>query len=761
LSKDAFFHACWAIFAALGCTAAAAAVSEPPVAHAATAQIHVRLVSAAGAPLSGEGFVVFKGPASAHPVVVPMKLPASAAAELPAGSQWTLIADFPGHFAAASVLQVPRDMPAGPMEVQVTLRPAGTLTGKFVVDGKEKMPEGLEARFEPTREALPKKQDLPAGVAPCAVGPAGDWRCRLPAGRLDIALHPQGFVPHYLWNTSVTAGETSSLGSRKLLRGASVAGWITREDGTPAEKCRVRLEPATAPGRPNSPVLEFLRTVASEVPCQKKGFFQFPAVAAGSYALVAREDDARAQMSPVEVWQGSESRLTVPIVLRRPVDFEVMLSPPTDWLGRPWRLEARRADEYRSGWEEPSYRAEATPEGHVRIPRQSPGRFWITVYDRLGNQIFSDPRVDLSDPLQPYPIAIDLLWVEGRIHLGDEPVTGRLFFGGRNGATSVEMTSNAEGRFEGPLPKPGPWKVDIESDEPRLKTSVKVEVKPKGDRASVVIDLPDTKVYGRVVDSSGTPARSAEVTLSSTVSSMAAYADDKGEFEIRAFPKGAAQLAARGSGGEHEVSDTYRFEASGESPHGPVVLTLQRNRSIRGKVLAATGPVIGATVSAWPLTGGDGSISTVRSGIDGSFELKIPAGTQAVQAIVSPPGGALKAYEVNVASDADLLFQVEPSGGEVVVSLGKGEVSDDRILVVWQDNIGIPFGTLVRWTEGHGARFRQGNQFHLPQLAPGNYTVCLGAAAVVASSEIDAWKNRASCASGYLSAASALDLRLP
>jgi len=166
-------------------------------------------------------------------------------------------------------------------------------------------------------------------------------------------------------------------------------------------------------------------------------------------------------------------------------------------------------------------------------------------------------------------------------------------------------------------------------------------------------------------------------------------------------------------------------------------------------------------VSAWPLTGGDGSISTVRSGIDGSFELKIPAGTQAVQAIVSPPGGALKAYEVNVASDADLLFQVEPSGGEVVVSLGKGEVSDDRILVVWQDNVGIPFGTLVRWTEGHGARFRQGNQFHLPQLAPGNYTVCLGAAAVAASSELDAWKNRASCASGYLSAASALDLRLP
>ena len=737
-------------------------MSEPPAdSSTATVRIHVRLVSAGGAPLSGEGFVVFKGLAAANPVVVPTKLPASAAAELSAGSQWTLIADFPGYFAAASVLQVPRAEPAAPMEIQVPLRPAGTLTGKFVVDGKEKMPEGLEARFEPAREALPKKQDIPAGVAPCAVGPAGDWRCRLPAGRLDIALHPKGFVPHYLWNTSVTAGETSSLGSRKLLRGASVAGWITREDGTPAEKCRVRLEPATAPGRPNDPVLEFLRTVANEVPCQKKGFFQFVAVAAGSYALVAEENDARAHMSPVEVWQGAESRLTLPVVLRRPVDFEVTLSPPTDWLGRPWRLEARRANEYRAGWEEPSFRAEATAEGRVRIARQSPGRFWITIYDQLGNQIFSDPQVDLSNPGQPYPIAIDLLWVEGRIHLGDEPVTGRLFFGGRNGATSVEMTSNAEGRFAGPLPKPGHWEVDIESDEPRLRTSARVEVKPKGDRASVVIDLPDTKVYGRVVDPSGKPARSAEVTLSSTVSSMATSADEKGEFEIRAFPKGTAALAARAASGGHEVSDTYRFEASGESPHGPVVLTLQRNRSIRGRVLAATGPVIGATVSAWPMTGGDGGVSTVRSGLDGGFELKVPVGAQILQAIVSPPGGALKAYEANVSSDADLLFQVEPSGGEVVVSLGKEAAAGDRILAVWQENIGIPFGTLAHWAEGHGARFRQGSQFHIPQLAPGNYTVCLGAAEVVASSELDAWKSRASCASGYLSAASALDLRLP
>ncbi len=647
------------------------------------------------------------------------------------------------------------------MKIQVTLRPAGTLTGKFVVEGKEKPPEGLEARFEPTRQALAKKQDIRAGVATCAIGASGDWRCRLPSGRLDIALHPTGFVPHYLWNVSVTAGETP-LGSRTLVRGASVAGWITREEGTPAEKCRVRLEPTTAPGRPNDPVLEFLRTVATEVPCQKKGFFQFSAVAPGSYTVVAQENDARAQMAPVEVWKGAESRLTVPIVLRRPVDFEVTLSPPTDWLGRPWRLEARRANEYRAGWEEPSYRAEANQEGRLRLHKQSPGRFWVTVYDQLGNAVFSDPHVDLSDPLQPYPISIDLLWVEGKIRLGDEPVTGRLFFGGRSGATSIEMSSSADGRFEGPLPKPGNWKVDIEGAEPLLKASVMAEVRPRGDRASVVIQLPNTKVYGRVVDPSGRLAPGAEVTLSSAVGAIVTNADEKGEFEVRAFPRGTTEIsAARAAEGGREVSEGYRFEASGDAPHGPVVLTLRHNRAVRGRVLGATGPVIGATVNAWPRSGGDGIASTVRSGLDGSFELKVPAGTQDLQAIVSPPGGALKAYEVNVSGDAEILFQVEPSGGEVVVALGKDEPSDSRILALWQDDIGIPTGTLVRWAEGHGARFRQDRQIHIPQLAPGNYTVCLGLAAMVSSSELEPWKSRASCASGYLAPASALDLRLP
>jgi hypothetical protein len=761
-------HKPWLIGAALGFTVAVAGadlVAVDPASSPAAAQIRVKLASAAGEPLAGEGFVVFKGQsASAAPIVVPVKLPGTAAAGLPAGSQWTLIADFPGYFAADSVLQVPREALAAPLEVQVTLRPAGTLTGKFVAEGKEKLPERLEARFEPTREPPPRKQDVPAGLATCAVDSSGDWRCRLPAGRLDIALHPKGFIPQYVWNHEVKAGETGSLGSRKLVRGASVAGWVTREDGTPAEKCRVRIEPAMAPGYERDPTLEFLRTVAREVPCQKMGFFQSAALAAGSYVLVAQENEARAQLSPVQVWEGAESRLTAPIVLRRPADFELTLSPPVDWLGQPWRVEARRAREHRTGWEEPPYRAEASQDGLVRLPKQLPGRYWITVHDRIGNALFSDLDVELSDPAQPYPVTLDLLWVEGTVHLGDQPVAGRLFFGGRNGTIRIEMASNESGRFEGPLPRPGIWRVEVEGDEPRLKTKTRVEVQSKGNRASVSIELPDTVVSGRVIDPEGAPARGADVALGSVLGMTAlTQTDENGEFELRYFPKGTNELSASQSAGrgEDEVSDVYRFEAAEDQPHGPVTLTLRRNRAIRGRVMAATGPVIGATLSAWPTIGGDGGIQTVRSRLAGDFELKVPEGTQALRVVVSPPGGALKAYEVNVANGADLLFQVEPQGGELLITLGKSGPADDETPVLWQEDLWIPSGALKEWAEGHGGRFRQGNRMHLPQLAPGYYTVCVGAPAAVLSNELAAWKSRTRCATGYLAAASTLDLHIP
>ncbi|MFL6194441.1 MAG: carboxypeptidase regulatory-like domain-containing protein [Thermoanaerobaculia bacterium] len=696
--------------------------------------------------------------------MIPTKLPAPATAELPAGSQWTLIADFPGYFATNSIFSAPQALEPGQgnVTVQVTLRPAATLSGKFVVAAKEKLPENLEIRFEPNRGLRAKKQDLPPGSAPCAVGPTGDWRCRVPAGRLDMALHPKGFVPHYLWDLNLAAGESKTIEPLKLVRGASIAGWVTQEDGSPAEKCRVRLEPVMAPGRPNDPVMDFLRSVASEASCRKKGFFQFSGVRAGAYAVVAVEKEARAQLSPVEVWDGAESRLTVPIVLRRPMDFEVTLNPPTDWLGKPWRFESRRANEYRAGWEEPSFRAETDEQGRVHIPKQSPGRFWITVYDRAGNAVFSDPHADLTDPGKPYPIDLDLLWVTGTVRLGDEPVSARLFFGGRSGATSIEMNSDAEGHFQGPLPKPGSWRVDVEATKPDLKTSVRVAVKPKSGRATVVIELPGTKVSGRVVDPAGKPAARAEVSISSPITTLVTNTDEKGEFELRAFPEGTTELSASRSAtdGGREVSDAYLFEASGQSPHGPVVLTLKRNRVLRGKVLAPTGPVVGATVSVWPSQGGDGVVSAVRSGLDGSFELRVPVGTQRVRAIVSPPGGALKAYELPVDGDAAVLLQVEPEGGELVVDVGKNELSGERTLTFWQDGIGLPGGTLARWAEGHGVRYLQGNEVHVPHLAPGQYTVCLGAAALFAQNEIEDWKSRASCTSGYL-AGSGLGLRLP
>lgn len=739
--------------------------SEAPAAVPAV-PVRVTLTSATGAPLGGAGHVVFLRASAEAPIVLPVELPATPPpAHLPSGSRWTVLADFPAYFAAEAFLEVPAGG-TSPVELSIALRPAGILTGTYSLqDVKEKPPERLEVRFEPSREGPSRSKDLrskdlPAGAGPCAIA-EGKWRCRVPAGHLDLALHPRGFVPHYLWKVTVAAGETKSLDSLVFRRGASVVGWVTLPDGSTAKACTVRLERAEAPGPPSDPLLEFLRRTALQASCRERGFFQLTGVAPGSYAVIAESGGARALLSPLEVWEGAESRLENPLVLRQPVDFVVELAPATDWMGRPWQVKAQRASDYRAGWEEPPVQGKASPEnGRMLLAKQAPGRFWITVYDWAGNAMFSDSHVDLLDPVQPYPILLDLLWVEGSVRLGDEPLQGTLFFGGRNGATSIKMESDRDGRFEGPLPRDGRWHVGVESDEPYLRTSAQTEVERDGSRASATIELPGTHVYGRVVDSAGNPAPRAQVDLGSTLGTIATESDEEGEFELRAFPEGASEISAARSAGDggRETSDTLVFEASEDAAHGPVVLVLQRNRSVRGRVLAATGPVVGATVSAWPDTGGDGTISTLRTRLDGSFELKLPERSGAMQVIVRAPGGKLKAYNVALAGAEEVVLQVETHGGEVLIDVGSREAFDDELLAVWQGEIAMPTGILVRWAQGHGVRYLEGSRVRLPEVASGFYTACAGSPAVV---EIETWKQRARCSSGYLAAGSALELRLP
>ncbi|HEX5760529.1 MAG TPA: carboxypeptidase-like regulatory domain-containing protein [Thermoanaerobaculia bacterium] len=735
-----------------------AAAAQDSSAPAPAVPVRVTLASPTGAPLVGEGHVVFLGVGSEPPRVYAVKLPAAAAAQLPAGSQWTVRADFPGYFAPTSLLRVP-ESPISPIGLTVALRPASLLTGTFSLkEADDKPPERLEVRFEPARDGSSRAKEAPAGGGVCATSPERKWRCTVPAGRLDIALHPGGFVPHYLWRVPVTAGETKSLGNLVLRRGASVAGWVALEDGTPPKVCTVRLQPAEAPSQSNDPVLRLLRQAAIEVPCQPGGFFQFVGVAAGSYALVAESGRARAALSPLEVWNGAESRLASPLVLKLPVDFALELAPATDWMGRPWRVEVRRASDYRSGWEEPPIRAAPRADGRVPLPAQLPGRFSVTVYDWAGNAVFSDSFVELSEPTQAYFIPLALLWLEGSVRLGDEPLQGRLFFGGRSGATKITMESDADGRFEGPLPKDGRWPVDIESDKPFLKTSALAQVKRDGNEASVTIELPGTRVQGRVVDPAGNPAARAYVTLTSLAGPVSTESDAKGEFEFRAFPEGTIALSAERSagGGGREQSETQTFEAAADAVHGLVVLALQRNVAVRGRVLAATGPVIGAMVYAWPTSGGSGSVSTVRTRPDGSFELKLPERTSAMHVVVSPPGGKLKAYEVRLAGAEEVVLPIGTEGGELLVDLGK---RDPEVFAMWQDEIGIPFGVLATWTLGNGVPFMDGSRVRLPQLAAGFYTVCSGPPEV--AGDDTTWKARARCASGYLAAGSALELRLP
>ena len=74
------------------------------------------------------------------------------------------------------------------------------------------------------------------------------------------------------------------------------------------------------------------------------------------------------------------------------------------------------------------------------------------------------------------------------------------------------MESDDEGRFHGILPREGPWKIEVQAAEPAFSTSARAEVDAgRSGKATLDIRLPDTRIFGRVVDEQGKPVARADV----------------------------------------------------------------------------------------------------------------------------------------------------------------------------------------------------------------------------------------------------------
>jgi len=612
--------------------------------------------------------------------------------------------------------------------IEIPIWRASHIVGELRPPKGDEIPERVSLRFwsPPTGT---EGEALGEQTTRCPVDSEGGFACTVPAVKLDLAVRAAGFISRYFWGLTPPPGGNLGLGILSLRKGASLTGWAEVEDGRLTEKeSLARLIPRLAPGGGVGQLEARLRSTTTTRKLQKNGFFHFDGVPPGSYVLAVEHPGyATAQRAPVEIYPDAETRLPEPVILHRPLDLEFVLSPPTDWRGKPWNLEIFRAAEYSGGFDErPSFSGVLDATGRKILRGQSPGLYSVTVSDSTGNRLFAERGLIVETEADALiPIEIDLIAIEGEVSLGEEPLQADLFFGGRHGAQRVAVPSDEDGFFEGFLPREGIWRVTVEAAETEIDAEVHVDVR---DGRRLEIKLPDTEAFGRVVDQEGQPVVGARVSLSAPSGpSFSKRSETDGEFSFRGFPAEPVELVARlrGSTGTRS-SDGVLVPIQESLPAGPIELVLRHGtRRFSGKVLSPRGAVAGAQLWIEPAVPGLGSPAVTRSGLDGGFAAEVPERADRLRVVIMPPGHALETVVVS-ATDEPALLDVAEIGGtlEVAWSLGEEERLDGVQVVVLQEGQPVPMQWLGAWSRGHGYSPEEGCLI-APQMALGSYRACV------------------------------------
>jgi len=194
---------------------------------------------------------------------------------------------------------------------------------------------------------------------------------------------------------------------------------------------------------------------------------------------------------------------------------------------------------------------------------------------------------------------------------------------------------------------------------------------------------------------------------------------------------------------------------------GPIELRLHATRRLNGTVSSSRGPVVGSQVLVLARTpGGGGAVAT--SGTDGSFHVDLPQRVSRVEAIVSAPGFALRAFDASAEGEPLALQVTEEAGNlEITIPLTDDEaLRENLILAVFQNGLYVPGSILGQWTADQGqSRERRGRALQVPNVAPGEYRACLVPRPMEDSLSSILISEGAACDSGLLAPGATLSLK--
>src|SRR4051812_741381 len=643
--------------------AAPTLISQEPPTPGIEVTLSLRVHGPAGQPdaVQAEGTAKWFGKEKVEPVAFKAETGSSATLTLRPG-RWTLAADAPNYWGAPLQLEL-GDKPA---LVTLDLWPAGALEGGFVADQKVKPPANLTVFFRPA----PGSDKPPAPPASKAVCPVEKetWRCKVPAGTLDLRFQSAGFVPRYLWGVRVEPSGTVRPGRLDLRQGSAVQGWVVTADGAPlGDRAKVTLRPRIS-GSVHDPVeRKRLETLRFEASINPRGFFQVEGVPPGASPLGARHERYAPAIVSVRVVPGEVTEVAnPPLTLDFPKVVEVFIEPPLDPVGQPWTVKIQKLDRDSSVVDTFAEEA-AGADGTWKKPGVPPGNYFLRV-SRPGGETWWDGTLTVDENPTPVYVTMNLVAVKGTVLYGKKPLSAKIQFGGTWGATRIEAQSNDKGIFEVLLPKPGDWPVYVTADRPAVEREIpklKIEPKPGTRIAEIDLKLPDTVLRGRVVDEKDAPVSKAIVSAMSNgklvEDRVQTRTDEDGRFEIRGLLPGPALVEA--DAGEDLAADPVSADVQeGEEDTKSWLLVAKPRLRISGTVASAAGAVAGARIKAVPAGIPYISARSVTSDARGRFVVRVPRATREMLLSVSAPGFAYRMLRVPVPENREIGFTLDQTG---------------------------------------------------------------------------------------------------
>lgn len=570
--------------------------------------------------------------------------------EIPFTPPARLALESPSHWAKEVTLTT--DLPV----VEMILWPVAEVRGAFALDSE--VPGQLSLGFEPVRlHAKTQPRQEPKGRVPCRIDGRA-FSCAVPAAALDLKLEAEGFVPFYLWNRQLPPGGKLDLRTLRLEKGASVAGWVELPPRVAPAAIEVSLDIA-ATGFHGDPVLGTqLARKRRDAKIDERGFFQIKGVEPGGWTIVARTPGRPNGPSfSLQIRRDEEQVLSVPLSLPEPGRLRIFVEPSA----RSWQVSilARQA---RSQLETTVQESRTADTGWLELDELPVGIFGYRISDEIGGIWKSGELEIVSGENPPLLIEIPQIEVAGKVLLGKEPVAAKITFGAM-GDQQVPIHSGEDGSFEGFLPRTGQWELSAEVEGGGYARLAPVKVSADGTR--LLLRIPAASVEGKVYED-GQPKADALVMIKGDGGRGGrilgtSVTDAEGHFRTTGLDGGRLGVRAKT---EDRQSDWVEIEIEDGENLEEIRLDLLASSRLRGRVSAQGVPLPGAQIAAIPEPSHLGRTFT-SSGVDGRFEVQLPAGAASATLVILAQGYTAAFERVSPGGGSDLTFNLASGAGSL------------------------------------------------------------------------------------------------